>query len=335
MPFTAQANPFAAYEDSGIVILNYHRIGEDNHTQTNITADQFVAHMQELKDGDYAVISLPDALGALKSGKPVQPKTIVLTFDGGYASFMRKALPLLEEKQFPFTLFFSPGNVQSQTNEYLTEKDIRLLSNHDLATLGLHPASYSRIYEEGEVSIRKSLNAALNAFRRLTENNPRYFAFPFGEYTQDYQDIVAEYGFAAALTQHAGMVTANNDVLTLPRFVFTENYADRERFLKIVNALPFPVSDILPAEPVLTADTKNISFTLPDHLKDKTEALDCFYSGFGKAMIEKISETRLQIALPEKALEEDRIRLTCTMADGYDETGEMRWRWLGYLMTVN
>ena len=59
-----------------------------------------------LKDGGYRVLPLDEALRLLQA-KRLPPRSVTITFDDGFYDFHRHAVPLLEEFNFPATVFLS------------------------------------------------------------------------------------------------------------------------------------------------------------------------------------------------------------------------------------
>jgi len=53
----------------------------------------------------FRVRRLDEVVQALREGRPIQPRTVVLTVDDGYADFAEYAYPLLQKYEVPATLF--------------------------------------------------------------------------------------------------------------------------------------------------------------------------------------------------------------------------------------
>lgn len=328
----AAAQP-VAQDESAAVILAYHRIGEDEYPETSIRREQFASHVRELASGEYYnVMALPDIIAALKNGEKLPPHTVAITFDGGHKSILENAVPLLEKHGLPFTVFISTDYADRQTDDYMDWGEIDDLRRDRLGTIGLHPASYVRLYSEPEAEITRQINKARAIYREKLGEEPALFAYPFGEYSKIYRDIIETQGFAAAFGQQSGAAHTGSDLFTLPRFSMTESHGGLDRFRLTADALPLPVTDIEPRDPVLATARPSIGFTVDKSLEDELANLTCFVSGQGKPDLEIIAGNRIELRL-EKDFESERARINCTLplaaGENYEEP---RWRWFGLLL---
>lgn len=333
----APAVPAAAqtYDRTEGVILAYQRVNEDLYPGSNISMDQFAEHVRELTEGGYHVAPLAQIVTALKSKEKLPDKTVAITFNGAYRSALNNAIPLLLENNLPFTVFFSPGQADSKTPQYMDWNDLKRLSRNNLVTLGIHPASYTRLTESPDSEIRRQINSAVARYREEFGREPEFFAYPFGEYTKAYRDIVAQSGFLAAFGQQSGVAYIGSDIFALPRFALTDSYGDDDRFRMAVTALPLPVSDIAPDNPHIGAENPpTFGFTVDDSLIENLVQLSCFFSEHGKPDMQIVGKNRVELRVTEP-FEEDRVRLNCTMPGPQPKPGEeQRWRWFGILLTT-
>lgn len=345
------------YDATAIRIFAYHRIGEDRYPDTSIRREQFEAHIQELASGNYNVIALPDAIATLKSGNSFPPRTVVLTFDGGHASIAKYAVPLLLKHKFPFTLFISSNLIDSGSNEYMRWGDIKKLAKNDLVTIGMHPASYRRLYRETDKTIKQSIHAGRSRIRDMTGANADLFAYPFGEYSHAYMDIIADTGFRAAVTQNSAVAHLDSTLFELPRFSMTEGYGSVDRFRLLANALPLPLEITAPQSVVLseTEDVKHFTLRYNSDVVDNIARLSCFLSDQGRLEFDQDAErnraedentddktdeqrTKQSSITLEYPLVNGRNRLNCTYPahdDTAEQNGRNLWRWFGKLLIYN
>ncbi|MBI3782114.1 MAG: polysaccharide deacetylase family protein [Deltaproteobacteria bacterium] len=86
-------------------ILMYHQFcGAGGGRDDDTPADVFRQQLQHITQY-YQPIHLQTLAKALANGEAIPPRSVALTVDDGHASFLRYAVPLLEEFQVPATLF--------------------------------------------------------------------------------------------------------------------------------------------------------------------------------------------------------------------------------------
>ncbi len=95
------------------VVVIYHRFGEDTLPSTNISLDQFEAHLRLLQDGNYNVVPLEEVVIALRDGTALPDRTIAITIDDTFRSIYTEAFPRFQVAGFPFTVFVNTDSVDS------------------------------------------------------------------------------------------------------------------------------------------------------------------------------------------------------------------------------
>ncbi len=309
--------------DSAVVLL-YHRFGEPERPSTNIRLDQFAAHLEELTSGPYTVAKLPGVIEAFESGVELPDRTVVITIDDAFRSVYDEAWPRLRDAGLPFTLFVATDAVDRGSETYMTWSQIRELVDSGLVTVGSQTASHASMPPRRAEDNRAEIMRSNAAFRRELGSAPKLFAYPFGYYSLSAQAVVREAGFDAAFAQTSGVAHGRADRLALPRFALNEQYGGLDRFRLVANALSLPVSEIVPADPVvLDPNPPFYGFTVDQALSEQLDRLACFASGQGKVQVERLAGRRVEVRLTAP-LTQRRARVNCTMPgpDG-------RWRWFG------
>jgi peptidoglycan/xylan/chitin deacetylase (PgdA/CDA1 family) len=319
----------AGIDSKAAVIFAYFAVGNDDNPAGSVTEEQFAAQIEELSGSAYNVMPLPDIIDAFAAGRALPDRTVAITFDGADKSVLTAALPLLEEKDLPFTVFIPADKIG--TGGYLDWNDLRRLKRSALATFGIHPSGYSRLTGNTVEDIRRQINNSRSAIRKELDVDPAFLAYPYGEFDASYETIARNMGFKAAFGQQSGVAWAGDDRYALPRFTLTERYGDLDRFQMTANALPFPVKDVSPVDPYLKTLTPAIGFTVADDLAKSLKALSCFSSSDEKPKLE-IMGSRVELRM-QSPLSEDRPRINCTLPVATAD-GDTRWRWFGALYSV-
>lgn len=327
---SVQAATPLAEDDHSAVILAYHHIGEDAYPESSLRTEQFQEHIKEIENGNYNVIALPALINALKTGEDLPPKTIAITFEGGFRSAYDNAMPLLLERDIPFTVFFASGMTDRQT--YIDWNIIKRLSKNKNVTFGILPHDYSHIAYEPPAEQRRQINKARKDFRDNLGYEASYFSYPYGEISNTLRTIVEEQSFAAAFGLQSGTAYKDQDFLSLARFTLTEPYGSLERFRLVSNAAPLPAYDIEPEDQILdNTNTPAIGFTLPQNLHHELTSLSCFISGQAEKPKLEILGNRVELR-PADPISADRIRINCTLPAPMSKDETPRWRWLGMLL---
>lgn len=94
------------------VVVFYHGVGENPDLQVereSISVTDFHKHIQYLKRY-YNVVSINEFEHRFKDNR-WEGREVLLTFDDGYSNLLNTALPVLEQYNLPFTVFFTANNI--------------------------------------------------------------------------------------------------------------------------------------------------------------------------------------------------------------------------------
>lgn len=319
----------AARAGDSAVILAYPRLGPGKPTST-VTLEQFERHIAELKSGAYTVMKLADVVEALRQGAELPDRAVALTFDSGLRSVYRDAWPRLREAGLPFTVFLPTDRIVQGSADYLSWDEVRALyaagvgiGSQGAADLRMGATPIDRV----EADIQRSIDRLRAELGAEYASQPQLFAYPYGEWTRPVALAVERAGFVAAFGQHSGVAHVSLGLYGLPRFSLSQAYGDMERFRIAANALPMPLRELVPTDPLVTDNPPSLGFTI-DPVIGKLDQLNCFASEQGKAVVEVLGDVRAEIRMPG-AFAPGRARVNCTMPgpDG-------RWRWLGVPFVV-
>ena len=107
----------SAWRSKRLLILAYHGLSlGDEHLwspELYLPADALRARFEMMRDGGYTVLPLRDAVARLREGT-LPPRAVAITFDDGMWDFKKVAVPLLQEFQFPATVYVTTYYAQKQ-----------------------------------------------------------------------------------------------------------------------------------------------------------------------------------------------------------------------------
>ena len=92
-----------------VPVLTYHSI-DDSGSIISTPPRIFRQQMRTIKDLGLKALSLKQLSHSLRAQKPIEPNSVVLTFDDGFANFYTEAFPTLQENGLTATVFLVAGH---------------------------------------------------------------------------------------------------------------------------------------------------------------------------------------------------------------------------------
>lgn len=235
------------FSTQAAVILQYHHVSASTPASTSVTPEQFREQMQYLAENDFIVKPLSEVVHAIKNNQIIAAKTVVITFDDGYRSIAKTAHPILKEYGFPYTLFVSIEPIKAKYREMMSWDELILLSkegaeiaNHSWA----HEYLIRKLEGESEVEwlarIENNILMTESEISLATGQNHKMLAYPYGEYNQAIESMLASHGFIG-LGQQSGAVGHYSSLTALPRFPVAGVYADLASLKVKLHSLNMPV----------------------------------------------------------------------------------------------
>ena len=210
-------------ESSGsrAVILVYHHVDTTTPASTSVTPERFAGHLDLLAAGGYRVVPLADVVEALRFGKALPDRAVVLTFDDAWRSVYTEAFPLLQRRGWPFTVFVSTDAVDGRHGNTMSWNQLREIEAGG-GTIGNHSRTHDHLVRRRDGETREQWRRRVGddilwARRRFVAELAApldVFAYPYGEFTAELEALVRELGLAA-VGQQSGPVGAGTDTLRI------------------------------------------------------------------------------------------------------------------------
>lgn len=322
-------------QSEGAVVFMYHRFGESKYPSTNIRMEQFEKHLEYLSQNEYKVWTLSKIVRHVVEGREIPKKVVALTIDDAYKSIYTHAFARLREYKFPFTVFVNSSPIDKGSKSYMSWDEMR-----EMQAFGAEFANHSKTHDymlpkegEDEQSWKKRIRDEIEgAQKRLheelgdaTNENPKLFSYPFGEYTKQSAEFIQNLGYVG-ITQTSGVVDIDSDTKIVPRFPMAEAYADMSGFVLKLKALPLPIKEVSSKEDSLISSQNPPTLTL--ELKYPLKNLNCYLSNGEPLELEWTSETKVFVRAKNR-LEPPRDKYTCTAP-----SKDGRWHWYSHLWII-
>ncbi|MGQ4276781.1 polysaccharide deacetylase family protein [Pseudidiomarina sp. E22-M8] len=282
-------SPSEAYAaQHGVVVLQYHHVGDDTPRVTSVTAEELAAHFQFLAENDFKVVSLVDAQRLLASSEPVPDKLVAITFDDGWRNVYDNALHIFKDYGFPFTIFVNPKLMEESPRLYMDWAQLAELESHG-ATIANHSNSHAHMtwrqqHETENEWLERQRFDIVDAQKRLDKalagEQPKQFAYPYGEFNSQLAQLLVEHDFIA-FGQHSGAWGPSTPLTQIPRFPASAQYADLSTLETKLLSLPLPATTIAPTEMVIghASTMVEVQLAVTSSSDFENARLNCFYQG--------------------------------------------------------
>ena len=312
-------------KDEGVISIMYHRFNENKYPSTNIQMEIFKKQIEIIENNNLDYITPSNFLDNFNQAK--NKKKVLITIDDGFSSFYENAWPYLKSKKIPFILFVSTEPVGS--NGYMTWEQINEIEKEDFVFIGNHSHSHEYLLNLGHEEFVKDIKKSIEIFKKKLGYNPKYFSYPFGEYSLKQKLFIKE-NFEIAFGQHSGVIDVNKDKFELPRFPINEEYGDLERFDFLTKLKPLEYKKVnLNDNYILPSNNPpKLSIEFFENQKN-IQKINCFSNEGNKWDKTKINfiENKMFVEFRDKFTFR-RGRINCSMKD---ETG---WRWFGLQFSI-
>lgn len=195
-----------------IPVLCYHQFTEESESKNKmvVTRAEFESQMDYLAANDYQVLALSD-LGSFLNGKKELPiRSVVITIDDGYKSYLEVAYPILKKYDFPSTMFVYPDFIGA--GPALKWRDVKFLSKAPLVDIQSHSKSHDSLspLPLGESDkdylsrLKIEVEGAEKILSRRTKQRISHFAYPYGNSSLEIVDLLEQNDYELAVTVHKG-----------------------------------------------------------------------------------------------------------------------------------
>lgn len=206
------------------VILMYHSIAAGG-SPLETSPDTFARQMEWLST-HARVAPLSEVVDSVAGGKPLPPKTVVLTFDDGFADFYSQAAPVLRQFGFPATVFL-PTAYCGRTNQWpgqpawvperplMTWEQIRELAGNGYS-FGAHSEHHPDLTAISCTEAEREIAGSRREIESRVGRPADYFCYPYGKWNAAVRELVAR-SYRGACATSAGAVELDADPHALPR----------------------------------------------------------------------------------------------------------------------
>ena len=195
--------------------------------RVHIEGAMLAQHMAWLHTHGYQAITVAEWYRRWLAGR-LAPKTVVLTFDDGYWSLVKRAVPVLKKYGFAATLFLTTDFVGMPAfpaafnravppgDRPLAWAEVRALqaAGWDIQA---HSCTHRAHAALPDAQLAMELERSQQLIADQLRSRVEFYAFPYGNYSTRVLHALVAAGYRAGFAVHSGPVTRSSDPRRLPR----------------------------------------------------------------------------------------------------------------------
>ncbi len=205
--------------DNVAIVLTYHSISE-GPAPLCIPPHELERHLDLLRSARFESLPLAELVRRLAGGGPLPGRRFALTFDDGYRDFRTAALPILECRGLPATLFVTasgdrrrlPGGAAAPL---LLLEELPELVRSEIA-IGAHSVGHVDLTALDDDALERELGDCRRRLASRAGREVEHFAYPFGRFDGRVHAAVGKH-FRAAFTTRLAAVRPGLDPFSIPR----------------------------------------------------------------------------------------------------------------------
>ena len=208
----------------------------------SIPEEDFRVQMRYLRDHGYHPVSSEAVLSYLEQAVSLPEKPVLITFDDGCESVYSRALPILQEFDFP-ALFFvttSPDAAVfregSAAQRQVTPDEIRALDASGV-TIGSHGVTHEALAAMTDAEIERELGESKRVLEKTLDKPVDTFGVPLNWYGRRVREAAKRLGYRAVYTSNSGTIHRDSDPFCLRRVV-VEGSSSLDEFARSLAAAP-------------------------------------------------------------------------------------------------
>jgi peptidoglycan/xylan/chitin deacetylase (PgdA/CDA1 family) len=203
---------------TAVPILMYHLVNTPPPGTPNaelwVPAASFRAEVQALADAGYHGVTLDQVLANWRHRIALPSKPVVFSFDDGYGSQARNAMPILRSHGWPGVLYLEVKNLSIAGG--ITKAQVRRLMKAGWE-IDAHTITHPDLTTLDAASLRHEVSGSRAALRRDFGVPVDNFAYPAGAHDATAEAAVRAAGYRTAVTTEFGLAHMDGEPTTLPR----------------------------------------------------------------------------------------------------------------------
>lgn len=188
-----------------VLMYHYVRVNPDPRDRVgyslSVTPANFHAEMAYLARNHFHTVSLAQAVDSIRTHRPLPPRSIVLTFDDGYADFYTTAIPEMRRYGFTATDYVVPGLIGRPS--FMTWSQV-VAADHMGFTIAAHTMHHVDLTRMRSTTALWEMSESKRQLEQVLGHRVVEFAYPYGRFNGYLAGQARGMGFESAASTIPG-----------------------------------------------------------------------------------------------------------------------------------
>jgi peptidoglycan/xylan/chitin deacetylase (PgdA/CDA1 family) len=219
-----------------VPVLMYHEISASpfGSARLAVSPHDFASQLAYLADQGFSTVTAGELAAAVTSRSSLPDRSVVLTFDDGFADFHQTALPLLKKYGFAATLFMTTGWIRdAQLQAGRAPGPMLCLSQlSEAAAAGIEIAAHSHQHPQldqlGIHAVHRELATSKRILEDQLETAAIGLAYPFGYSNSQVRNAARDLGYRYGYVVANRLISVDADQFALPRLTVSRSTSLRQ-----------------------------------------------------------------------------------------------------------
>lgn len=213
-------------ENVGVPVLYYHSVDPSEANEVIISPEKLKEELTFIKNSGYTTLTMSELNDYILNNTPIPEKSIVITFDDGYADNYTNAFPILKELDMKATIFVISGSTDND-GYYMTSQQLKEMSDYGI-DIQSHTASHSYLNQLTYEEQLNELKTSKEKIESITGKPVFSVAYPFGVYDDNTIAASKEAGYSMSFNTNKGLADRDDNPLSLNRIYVSSAYSIEE-----------------------------------------------------------------------------------------------------------
>ena len=219
-------------ENVGVPVLYYHSVDPSEANEVIISPNKLREELTFIKESGYTTLTMSELNNYILNNTPIPEKSIVITFDDGYADNYANAFPILKELDMKATIFVI-SNFTDNDGYYMTSQQLKEMSDYGI-DIQSHTASHSHLNQLSYEEQLNELKTSKEKLESITGKSVISIAYPFGDYDDNSVKASKDAGYSLSFTTNRGLSDREDNPLILDRIYVSSTYTI-DQFKEVLN----------------------------------------------------------------------------------------------------